>query len=107
MIFTALAGRCHSTVGDGGGRPLQAVLKQRALLDCRGRDTSQPASAISRAVVETVAEGYGEMVSAPLFFLLLGGAPPAMAYKAVNTLDSMVGYKHEKIPGDRHGQRSS
>ncbi len=35
-------------------------------------------------------------IIAPLFFLLLGGAPLAMAYKAVNTLDSMVGYKHEK-----------
>jgi hypothetical protein len=33
-------------------------------------------------------------IIAPLFFLLLGGAPLAMAYKAVNTLDSMVGYKH-------------
>jgi adenosylcobinamide-phosphate synthase len=47
-------------------------------------------------VVETVAENTVDGIIAPLFFLLLGGAPLAMAYKAVNTLDSMVGYKHEK-----------
>ncbi|MBV8041992.1 CobD/CbiB family cobalamin biosynthesis protein, partial [Pluralibacter sp.] len=43
-----------------------------------------------------VAENTVDGIIAPLFFLLLGGAPLAMAYKAVNTLDSMVGYKHEK-----------
>lgn len=47
-------------------------------------------------MVETVAENTVDGIIAPLFFLLLGGAPLAMAYKAVNTLDSMVGYKHEK-----------
>lgn len=46
-------------------------------------------------MVETVAENTVDGIIAPLFFLLLGGAPLAMAYKAVNTLDSMVGYKHE------------
>ncbi len=46
--------------------------------------------------METVAENTVDGIIAPLFFLLLGGAPLAMAYKAVNTLDSMVGYKHEK-----------
>jgi adenosylcobinamide-phosphate synthase len=62
-----------------------------------GRDTSQLApQQINRAVVETVAENTVDGIIAPLFFLLLGGAPLAMAYKAVNTLDSMVGYKHEK-----------
>ncbi len=61
-----------------------------------GRDTSQLApQQINRAVVETVAENTVDGIIAPLFFLLLGGAPLAMAYKAVNT-DSMVGYKHEK-----------
>ncbi|SQC15268.1 adenosylcobinamide-phosphate synthase [Klebsiella pneumoniae] len=53
-----------------------------------------------------MAENTVDGIIAPLFFLLLGGAPLAMAYKAVNTLDSMVGY-NTKIPGDRHGQRSS
>ena len=62
-----------------------------------GRDTSQlQPQQINRGVVETVAENTVDGIIAPLFFLLLGGAPLAMAYKAVNTLDSMVGYKHEK-----------
>ncbi|WP_228742551.1 CobD/CbiB family cobalamin biosynthesis protein, partial [Klebsiella quasipneumoniae] len=62
-----------------------------------GRDTTQlQPQQINRAVVETVAENTVDGIIAPLFFLLLGGAPLAMAYKAVNTLDSMVGYKHEK-----------
>ncbi|MNE53163.1 cobalamin biosynthesis protein [compost metagenome] len=47
-------------------------------------------------MVETVAENSVDGVIAPLFFLLIGGAPLAMAYKAVNTLDSMVGYKTPK-----------
>ncbi|MEA9389343.1 adenosylcobinamide-phosphate synthase CbiB [Acerihabitans sp. TG2] len=59
-----------------------------------GRDTqnlSRPQ--IMRAVVETVAENTVDGVIAPLFWLFIGGVPLAMAYKAVNTLDSMVGYR--------------
>lgn len=63
-----------------------------------GRDTSQlQPEQINHAVVETVAKNTVDGIIAPLFFLLIGGAPLAMAYKAVNTLDSMVGYKHESI----------
>jgi adenosylcobinamide-phosphate synthase len=51
---------------------------------------------ILRGAVETVAENTGDAVIAPLFFLMLGGPPLAIAYKAVNTLDSMVGYKNER-----------
>ncbi len=51
---------------------------------------------MSRAVVETVAENLVDGVIAPLFYAAIGGAPLAMAYKMVNTLDSMVGYKNEK-----------
>lgn len=51
---------------------------------------------IIRGAVETVAENTGDGVIAPLFFLMLGGPPLAIAYKAVNTLDSMVGYKNER-----------
>jgi adenosylcobinamide-phosphate synthase len=50
---------------------------------------------ISRAAVETVAENFVDGVVSPLFFALIGGAPLCMAYKMVNTLDSMVGYKNE------------
>ncbi|WP_407731272.1 adenosylcobinamide-phosphate synthase CbiB [Pseudocitrobacter faecalis] len=100
MIFTVLAGRCLANAARDVERPLRAgdLAQSRIKLSwIVGRDTSQlqPAQ-INRAVVETVAENSVDGVIAPLFFLLLGGAPLAMAYKAVNTLDSMVGYKHEK-----------
>ncbi|AEE95956.1 adenosylcobinamide-phosphate synthase CbiB [Mahella australiensis] len=62
-----------------------------------GRDTEcLDTHQISRAVVETVAENASDGVVAPLFYLFIGGVPLAMAYKAVNTLDSMVGYKNER-----------
>jgi adenosylcobinamide-phosphate synthase len=59
-----------------------------------GRDTkSLDASEISRALIETLAESASDGVVAPLFYLALGGAPLGMAYKAVNTLDSMIGHR--------------
>lgn len=62
-----------------------------------GRDTSVlDAAGIARAAVETVAENTSDGVIAPLFFLALGGPVLGWAYKAVNTMDSMVGYKNEK-----------
>lgn len=62
-----------------------------------GRDTENlDREAIIRAVVETIAENMSDGIVAPIFFAGLGGAPLAMAYKAVNTLDSMFGYKNDK-----------
>lgn len=62
-----------------------------------GRDTTDlNFQEIIRAVVETVAENTVDGFLSPLFYCLIGGGPLAMAYKAVNTLDSMVGYKNEK-----------
>lgn len=62
-----------------------------------GRDTSQlTAEEICKATIETVAENTSDGVIGPLLCLFLGGPVLAMAYKAVNTLDSMVGYKTEK-----------
>lgn len=62
-----------------------------------GRDTKDlDEEEIVRATVETVAENTVDGIISPLFYAVLGGAPLAMAYKAVNTLDSMVGYKNEK-----------
>lgn len=59
-----------------------------------GRDTQNLDQAeIIRGTVETVAESFVDGVLSPLFYAALGGAPLAMAYKAVNTLDSMVGKK--------------
>jgi adenosylcobinamide-phosphate synthase len=63
-----------------------------------GRDTENlDGTQVVRGAVETVAENTSDGVIAPLFYLALGGAPLAMAYKAVNTLDSMFGYKNEKF----------
>lgn len=60
-----------------------------------GRDTGNlDEKGITRALVETVAENTSDGVIAPLFYLAIGGPPLAMAYKAINTLDSMVGYKN-------------
>lgn len=62
-----------------------------------GRDTAQlDASEVTKAAVETVVENTSDGIVAPLFYMLLGGAPLALAYKAINTMDSMVGYKNEK-----------
>ena len=62
-----------------------------------GRDTQRLDEAgVTRAAVETVAENFSDGVLAPLFYLLLGGAPLALCYKAINTMDSMVGYKNER-----------
>ena len=62
-----------------------------------GRDTKDlDAEQIAKAAVETVAENTADGVIAPMFYIFLGGAPLGFLYKAVNTLDSMVGYKNEK-----------
>ncbi len=70
---------------------------RRSLSYIVGRDTAELDEPETwRATVETVAENTSDGVIAPLFFLLLGGPPLALAYKAVNTLDSMVGYKNDR-----------
>ena len=62
-----------------------------------GRDTEAlTAEGVTKAAVETVAENASDGVIAPLLYMLLGGAPLALTYKAINTMDSMVGYKNEK-----------
>ncbi|RQW12545.1 cobalamin biosynthesis protein CobD [Paenibacillus rhizophilus] len=62
-----------------------------------GREThSLTEREVTRATVETVAENIVDAVVAPLFYALIGGAPLALLYRAVNTLDSMVGYKNDK-----------
>ncbi|MNM11698.1 cobalamin biosynthesis protein [compost metagenome] len=62
-----------------------------------GRDTKNlTEKEITRAAVETVAENIVDAVVSPLFYALIGGAPLALLYRAVNTLDSMVGYKNDK-----------
>lgn len=62
-----------------------------------GRDTQcLNGTEITKACIETVAENTSDGVIAPLLFVIIGGAPFGFFYKAVNTLDSMVGYKNEK-----------
>lgn len=62
-----------------------------------GRDTkSLTAAGIAKAAVETVAENTSDGVIAPLFYMALGGPALGWLYKAVNTMDSMVGYKNDK-----------
>jgi adenosylcobinamide-phosphate synthase len=85
-------------------RVLQALAegnipRAREELSCLvGRDTAHlDEPEILRALVETVAENTSDGVIAPLFYLGLGGPPLALTYKAINTLDSMVGYKNERF----------
>jgi adenosylcobinamide-phosphate synthase len=74
---------------------IETARKKVALIVGRDVDKYEEAG-IARAAVETVAENLMDGVISPLFFAAIGGAPLAMAYKMVNTLDSMVGYKNEK-----------
>jgi adenosylcobinamide-phosphate synthase len=76
------------------GRVLEA---RRNLSRIVGRDTEHLTyPEILKAVLETLAENLSDGVIAPLFYLLLGGVPLAIAFKAVSTLDSMVGYKDSR-----------
>ena len=83
-VYRALTGR---SLMDG----------QRAVGRIVGRDTQcLDRDGVTRAAVETVAENTSDGVIAPLFWLALGGLPLGMVYKAVNTMDSMVGYRNER-----------
>jgi len=86
----ALAVRDHLTAG-------RLPDARRRLTHLVGRDTEQlDASAISRAVIESVAENTSDAVVAPLFFGALAGVPGLVAYRATNTLDAMVGHRNER-----------
>lgn len=97
FIFYGLAN--HSLIQEGG--EVIRTLEEQGLDAGRkrlswivGRDTSQLSpKKIYTAVLETMAENLSDGVVAPLFFYTLGGFPAMMAYKMVNTLDSMIGYK--------------
>jgi adenosylcobinamide-phosphate synthase len=70
---------------------------RRAVSMIIGRDTEALDEAgVARAAVETVAENTSDGVAAPIFYMALGGGALACAYKAVNTMDSMIGYKNER-----------
>ncbi len=73
------------------------VAGRRMVAHIVGRDVSRlDETGVSRAGLESVAENMVDGVIAPLFFAALGGAPLALTYKMINTLDSMVGYRNER-----------
>lgn len=99
LIFFCISARSLSQAG----MDIHHLLKKGSVDAARsnvamivGRDVqSYKADDIARATVETVAENFVDGVLSPLFFAALGGAPMALAYKMVNTLDSMVGYRNQ------------
>jgi len=100
FIFYGLANR--SLIGEA--LEVEKVLSNEGLEAGRkrlswivGRETSQlNATQIRTAVLETLAENLSDGVVAPLFYYAIGGLPLMFAYKMVNTLDSMIGYKSER-----------
>lgn len=100
LISTTIAARGLA----GAASEIFTLLKNGDLAEARrkagwivGRDTGNlDIRDVTRATVETVAENIVDGVVAPMFYAFIGGAPLAMAYRAVNTLDSMLGYKNER-----------
>ncbi|HET6875720.1 MAG TPA: CobD/CbiB family cobalamin biosynthesis protein, partial [Acidimicrobiales bacterium] len=105
----AVAGR---GLAEAAGRVHAALLRddlvgaRHALSALVGRDTSRlDEEEIVRAVVESVAENTVDAVTAPILWALLGGAPAVAAYRAVNTLDAMVGHRSPRY--ERFGWASA
>lgn len=100
LISTTIAAKGLSTAAKNVLSPLvegNLIEARRMLSMIVGRDTENlPESEIVRGTVETVAENTVDGITAPLFWAMIGGAPFAMAYRAINTLDSMVGYKNDR-----------
>lgn len=100
FIFTTLASKSLLEAGQSVLVPLQKGDLSEARLRLSwlvSRDTTNLSEEeIARGTVETLAENFVDGILSPLFFAALGGAPLAMAFKAVSTLDSMVGYRNER-----------
>jgi len=101
LIYTTLAARSLHGEASKVKRNLEEGdidAARRSLAGIVGRETQDLSDReIIRAAVETVSENTSDGVIAPLFYLVIGGPPAAMAYKAMNTLDSMLGYKNERF----------
>ena len=100
LIATAVSAR---SLWDAAGRVWKALDRdrlnnaRRLVAEIVGRDTTRlERGGVARATVESVAENLVDGVVSPVFYAAIGGAPLAMAYKMVNTLDSMVGYRTER-----------
>lgn len=100
LIATTIAQKGLGEAAEDIVEPLQSnrlAEARQKLAMIVGRDTENLSEReIVRATVETVAENTVDGITAPLFWALVGGAPLALVYRAVNTCDSMVGYKNEK-----------
>ncbi len=100
LAYTTLAGRdlfdhVQAVLRELAAGNLPAARAAVAMIV--GRDTATlTESEVARATVETIAESTADGIIAPLVYLSLGGAPLALAYKAVNTLDSMIGHRDER-----------
>lgn len=95
-LWTALAARSLFDSAAAVERGLSSGLEpaREQVAGMVGRDTGGLDEAgVARAAVESVAENANDGVVAPMFYAFIGGAPLALAYKMVNTLDSMVGYR--------------
>jgi adenosylcobinamide-phosphate synthase len=101
LMYTCIATKClmdesMKVYVKINGENLESARKQLSYIV--GRDTENlDESEITRGTVETVAENTSDGVIAPLLYMFIGGAPLALAYKAANTLDSMVGYKNNRF----------
>ncbi|WP_078413039.1 adenosylcobinamide-phosphate synthase CbiB [Priestia abyssalis] len=100
LIYTTIAPRSLAEAAMNVARPLALEDMETARKEVGmivGRDTDRlTQQEIARAAVETVAENTSDGVTAPLFFAFIGGGPLALFYRAINTCDSMVGYKNER-----------
>ncbi len=100
LVSTTIAGKSLLEAGKGVLRELQKsdLTGARTRLSWLvSRDTNNlPEAEIVRGTIETLAENFVDGILSPLFFATLGGAPLAMAFKAISTLDSMVGYRNER-----------
>lgn len=100
LAYTILATKCLKDAALSVYQALDTGTVEQARVQLSyivGRDTTElDKPQMTRAVVETVAENSVDGIIAPLFYLFIGGVPLAMVYKAVNTLDSMVGYQTPK-----------
>lgn len=100
ILWTTIAPRCLSEEGYKVYIPLNngnIDEARKRISYLVSRDTNALTEKdICKATIETILENISDGIIAPLFYAFIGGAPLAMAYKAVNTLDSMVGYRNEK-----------
>ena len=100
MCYQILATKSLKVESDRVYQEIQTgdiVRARKAVSMIVGRDTQNlTIEGVTKAAVETVAENTSDGVIAPLFYMAIGGAFLGFGYKAVNTMDSMVGYKNEK-----------